>query len=40
MLQQTLVFAGEPGLNGEKGSPGRTTIGDQGLPGPPGKYCD
>lgn len=33
----TLVFAGEPGLDGKKGSPGRTTIGDQGMPGPPGK---
>lgn len=34
---QTLVFVGEPGFKGEKGSPGRTIIGDQGPAGPPGK---
>lgn len=36
-LTSTLVFAGEPGFKGEKGSPGRVMIGDHGPPGPPGK---
>lgn len=35
-LTGVLVFEGEPGINGEKGSPGRTATGDQGPPGPPG----
>lgn len=37
MLKNVHLSTGEPGLDGEKGNPGRTTIGDQGLPGPPGK---
>lgn len=32
-----MVFAGEPGYTGEKGSPGQVMVGDQGPPGPPGK---
>lgn len=35
--KSTLMFVGEPGLDGEKGSPGRTATGDQGPPGPPGE---
>ena len=34
------MFVGDPGFQGEKGSPGRTTIGDQGPLGPPGEQFD
>lgn len=40
VLLRILVLVGEPGYKGEKGSPGRTMIGDQGLTGPPGKQFD
>lgn len=40
VLTKALVFIGDPGFQGEKGSPGRTTFGDQGPPGPPGEQFE